>query len=362
MQTEQNAEVTQNDPDSSAMVEGAENPTLEPWEQANVDAQAAIDAIAADFNADDGEDTEAAGTPSEAADQVDAAAPEQPASEESAKDDRSVARIVEREVAIRRREDEIAAKEQHLKSLETELSALREKAASYQGDFHDNLRLKVGDTLRAAGHDPEHVVRLYLAEKMVADGKPVPPELQRLLDKADYDHRYRELNHRQSNFERQQEAARWVAGIELGARTYLNQGISKDAPTFAAVAKANPDWAYQAIMDEIVADVRSRGGKDLSTTVLTYDDAAKRAEAKLAAHKKLLGLSDPPHASTAAPNGAAPTTPVRQAVAKGSSPTAPKPLVAKKQLSQKELEEQAIADAVSEFKRVEAAKKSSVRS
>lgn len=340
-------------------------PSPDPHVQANLDAEAAIRAIEADWAAkglgDDAVESVGADAPAEGAGDGEAteavAAPtdgEAVPPPEAAAEDRSIARLVEREVAVRQREDAVKASEERYAALEKEFESLREQyaavTASYQGDFHEQLKVRPGDTLRAAGHDPDHVVRLYLAEKMVAEGKPVPPELSRAIKDAEYEHRISAQEKQLQEYQRQQAAAQWVHGIELGARTYLSQEISKHAPTLAAVAKANPDYAFKALMDEIAADVQSRKGKDLSATVLTYEEASKRAEVKLAAHKKL--FADPPAAGTTAP-----TTPAPKATVKSSSPTAPKPLVAQKTLSQKELEDQAIAAGIAEHRRIEMAKK-----
>ncbi len=348
------------DATDSPVTESTTDAGLLPHEAAFQEQLSAIESIAKDWQPDpEGEDSTApadAPVATEVAPEVAAetAAPAEAPVEEPPPEDRSIARLVEREVAIRTREEAIGTKEKQLQSLEAELTDLREKSKSYQGDFQERLRLRPSDALRAAGHDPEHVVRLILAEKMVAEGKPVDPQLQRLLDKADYDHKYQELNRRQAEFQRQQEAAQFVAGIELGARTYINEGISKNAPTVAAVAKANPDAVFRAIMDEIAQDASSRAGKDISATVLTFEEAAIRAEKRFSALKSLF-ISDPPAASTA-PTGA-PTTKLSTPVEKkSSSPTAPKPLVAKRTPTADELLEEGIRAGVMEHRRLESAK------
>jgi hypothetical protein len=333
--------------DQNAHAEPAES-APDPHQQANIDAEAAIKAIEAEWSPDDAPVEEAAAAPAEAP----PPAAEPPAEEPPAPEDRSLSRLVEREVEIRRREDAVKASEERVTALQQELESLREAAKSYSGDFHEQLRLRPGEALKAAGHDPDHVVRLYLAEKLTSEGKPVPPELRTAIKEAEYEYKLRTQEHRLTEYQRQQEAAQWAYGIEMGARTYLTQEFSKHAPTLASVAKANPDYALRTLMDEIAADVHSRKGKDLSATVLTYEEAAKRAEQKLAAHRKLF-VQDPPSAGTTAPPGAQATTPASKATVKSSSPTAPKPLVAEKSLTQKELEEQAIAAGIAEFRRSE---------
>ena len=346
---------------------------LLPHEVANAEQLSAIEAIAKDWVPEpdpyaepaEGAPQEAAAAPAE--DAPPPAAEAAPAAEEPAEapppapgaDDRSLARLVEREVALRGREEALSAKEKHLAGLEAELGELREKSQSYTGDFQQSLRLRPTEALRAAGHDPEHLVRLILAEKMVAEGKPVDPQLQRLLDRADYDYKYQELNRRQEEFQRQQAAQQFVAGIELGARTYISGEISKNAPTVAAVAKNNPDAVYRAIMDEIAQDAASRAGKDISATVLTYEEAALRVEKRFSYLKSLFVApsegASPPAASTPAPAGTTKqSTPVEK---KGSSATAPRPLVAKKHPTSDELMEEGIRAGVLEHRRLESAKR-----
>lgn len=330
---------------------------LEPWQESNDLAASAIAEIAAEFDASADEDVEVPA----ATDEPDAAVEaktEAPAEKDP--EERGLARLVEREVTLRATEEKLSLREKEIASKEARLSELEEKSASYEGDFHDQLRLKPTEALKAAGHDPDHVVRLYLAEKFQREGKPVPDKLQREIERAETQHEIRTLRQQTENYQRQQASQQFVAGIEAGARTFIEQGISKDAPTVALVAAKQPARVYREIMDEISRDAQARSGKDTNAPILTYADAAKRVEARWAEFRGLFDASPAPDASIPPTKTPAPTVTKQGASSPALKPPA-RPLAARKPATQAELEQHGIDEAIAEFKRSEAAKSALVR-
>ncbi len=331
--------------------EGSPAP-LEPWQEANTLAADAIAAIAAEFDAEDESEvtlppvTDTDDAPPLKAEAAAEEVAKPPEKEDPA--DRGTARLVEREVALRLQEEKLSARESAIAAQEARIAELESKAAGYEGDFHSHLRQRPTEALTAAGHDPEQIVRLYLAEKFSREGKPIPPKLQQEIERSEALQERAALRREMAQFQQQQASQAFVAGIEAGARTYITQGISKDAPTVAEVAVRQPDRVYREIMDEIARDAQSRSGKDANATVITYEEAAKRVEARWSEFRSLLS---PPDASTKT----ATTTPAPSVATKGASSTAlkapAKPLSARKPVTQAELEAMSKAQGVAEFKR-----------
>jgi len=337
--------------------------TREPWEEANDLAADVIAEIAGEFDGGDDESTPAAAVEEGAADTTLEAAPSpDKETKPDPAEERGLQRLVEREVEIRRKEDSLATREAAVSKLESRIQELETKASSYQSDFHEHLRMKPTEALQAAGHDPDQVVRVYLAEKLTREGKPVPAELKTAIEKAEQTYEIAKLRREQQDFQRHQAAAHFVAGIEAGARTYITQGVSKDAPTVAEVAARQPERVYREIMDEIARDAQGKAGKEPNAPVLTYDEAAKRVEARWTEFRSLFSVSAPPAASTGESSPTATKTPSKTVAPQGAStpPAKPiKPLSSKKPATQAELEKSAIDAGIAEFKRSEAARKAS---
>jgi hypothetical protein len=312
-------------------------------------AQEAIDAIGAEFAPKiaaepDPDAPEVEETPA----QVDAPPPEP---ETDTPDERGLERLVAREVELREKEKAFEAERAQTDSYKARIAELEGQVAAFPKDLVTNIGVDPYGAFEAAGHDPDQVMRIFLAQKMRKQGKAVPQELQYEIDKAESRQRERALEDKFQRSEQAREAQAFAMRIENDAREYVKKGeFSKDAPTIAELAKAYPDEAYGEILDEIARDAVHRSGKDRGS-VISFEEAAKRAEKRLAHYKKLLGPR--PDASTNA------ATPKSTTVAtKGASTTVPKkPLTVPKKVSDEDLLNQAINEGVSEFQRSEAARK-----
>jgi hypothetical protein len=262
--------------------------------------------------------------------------------------DRGLERLVQREMELKGREDAIKGRDAEFNQLRLRLQELESK--KLPDNVNNALSTDPDDVLRQLGHDPEQIVRLVLAKKM---GDKAPPELQRAIRDAQAQSEVKALRDQVMQFQRNQQAQQYVAGIEAGARTYISQGVSKDAPTVAAVAKANPDRVHQEIMDEIGRDAREKSTKEPGAPVLPYDEAARRVEKRWGEMKSLLGIGSTP-ASTDTTKTAQGTSPVTSTPpAKPATP--PKPLQPWHTRNVDELQEQGIQAALAEFRRAESA-------
>lgn len=291
-----------------------------------------LSGLDSDFAADAAPPPEAA--PQEAAPTEEAPpAEEAPVAEETPPppapeaDDPGVAKglekLVAREVELRQREDALKARESEIATLRAQLEETEKRFAAIPHDLIAQLDTSPMAALTAAGKDPDQVVRLYLAEKMAKEGKPVPAELQNAIEKANVAAEIRALRAEQQRYQQQMAAQAFVAQVESGAQLYVTRGEFKNAPTVATVAKANPGRIYSEIMDEISRDATSPG-KDPKAPVLSYEEAAARVEKRWAEMKALLGGPVPGASTPAVPPPASKTAPTT----KGTSATtvSPKPL------------------------------------
>jgi hypothetical protein len=356
--------------ETAAATETAETPQYE-------DASAETDAAAADViaqiaeewasdpadTADDGEATEGSSGEDGADPEGDDTADAESTAEEPAAEERGIERLVAREVEVRAKEEALKAREARLSEVEAENATLRQQLSALPQDFIGDLGYQPYEAIQAAGHDPDHVIRLMLAKKFEKDGKPVPAELRNALDKANSSLETRRLRDEIREFKQQQAVAAFVAQVEAGARDYVSKGLSKDVPLVAKAAKANPDRVHREILDEIARDAQGRAGKDPNAALLTYEAAAARVEKRWAEMTSLFGES--PAASTTAPEtkstqGAQkPQTPSTTKTKAAVAPT--KPLMKSPPKTQEELEKQAIDEAMQEYRRLESAKKAAVR-
>lgn len=279
---------------------------------------------------------------------------------EEGETDRGLERLVAREVALREAETSLKAREAKATELEKENASLKEQLSTVPTNFIDELRFRPMEALEAAGHDPDHVVRLILAAKMQKDGKPVPSELRNAIRDADYDYKLKTQERKLADIEQQRASATFVAKVESDAREYVTKGISKDAPTVVQVAKANPDRVFNEILDEIGRDARSRA-QEPGAQLIPFDEAARRVEKRWAEMKSLFGASSEKEASTSAgekkSTSPAPGASTKQNTAPRGTTPPTKPLIKAKPKTQEELEKEGIDVAMAEYKRVEQAKR-----
>lgn len=275
--------------------------------------------------------------------------PEAPA--EAEQDDPAVARgldrIVAREVALQAKESAFQAQAAKYAAMEQELATLRTQMPAK--DVQERLTHSPSEVLKSLGHNPEEIVRVMIAEQLKAAGKPVPPELEKELEKAEtkrqnaaHARELQELRDQIAQSKRAEESAAFFNSVALGAREYVKTVDSKALPTLAGIVAANPDRAHQEIMEEILTDARTRAAADPNGQPMTYQEAAKRVEARLTELKSLFGPA---------------STPTKQANGKPNTPPQPKPPVRPLKPWEKrgqDLEAEGIKEAEREFFRQEA--------
>lgn len=290
----------------------------------------------------------------------------EPGEDEDSEGDRSVERLVAREVELRTKEEALKAREFHVKAIEDENTQLKQRVAELEQripeDFFDQLRVKPFETLEANGFDPEYVVKGVLAAKLVKQGKSVPEQLLRELKDAEYDYKFKAIEREKAQMAQQQKALAFVQKVEAEARQYiramseLKPEFSKDAPTVAKVAKSNPDKVYAEIMDEIGRDATARS-RDPQATLISYAEAARRVEKRWTEYKGLFGTDPSKDASTTADDTQARE---QQTGASTQVKKAVKPLLNSKPKTQEELEQEGLDAALAEYKRVETARRKGV--
>ncbi len=289
---------------------------------------------------------------------------EEPAEDAEAGDeeDRGTERLVKREVELRLKEEALAKREQHVTAVEQENQQLKQQLADVEAriphDFIDNLRANPWETLESVGYDPEHVVRVVLAQKLQKQGKEVPKELREEIRAAEYEYKFKKQEQKLQQLEQSRKAAEFVAKVETEARQYvramdvLKPEFSKDAPTVAKVAKADPERVYAEIMDEISRDANARS-REPGAQLISYAEAARRVEKRWAAMKKL--FSGPETASTPADETKSTSAATGASNAGKTGKKVVKPLTPPKAKTIEELEKEGIDAGLAEYKRAELA-------
>lgn len=276
--------------------------------------------------------------------------PEAPAVE------RGLERLVTREVELRTREDKVAGAEKEVAALRARLSELETRAIS--PDVLDKIRISPAEGLRALGLDPDEIVRTALMEKI---GDKATPEMREMLEKSQIRRELSALKAEMQAAQYQRTSQELYIKVSNGANQFVqnNEGISKHAPTVAAVAKSNPDRVYQEIMGEITMDAQVRSAKGDPGDLLSYEEAAKRVETRWSSMKALFGAGIPPvTTSSSEASTSPPKTSVSPAVASPKpSPTTIKPpeKPIAPWLQRQADEEDAVQAAILEWKRSESA-------
>lgn len=240
-------------------------------------------------------DAALAAEPAAPSEVVDAATPEKtPAAE-----DRGMERLVAREVEFRAKAQDVEAKFARISEYETRIKDL--EARQLPDDLAFNLRTNPHATLESMGISPDDLVRRVIATRL---GDQVPEKLKEELHRDETQRQIHELRNQIAQRDAAAAARTFVEQVNAGAREYVTKGVGEYAPTVAKVAKANPERVYSEILAEISADARSRAAREPNGDVLSYQEAAKRVEARWA---DLAGVFTPNPASTPAQ---APTTTV----------------------------------------------------
>lgn len=271
------------------------------------------------------------------------AAPEVPADddEEDPKLARGIQRVVAREMAAKERE---MAAEKRI----AELKSMEEKFSKY-GNVHSidalaqQMDLDPIGAFKALGKDPDTMIKLALATHL---GDKAPESLKEFAAKSAGERRIRELEQRLEAKEQAQRASEYFNTIQTGAREYVLKGDSN--PTLSLVAKADPDYARDEIMEEIVSEAKRQAATNPNGEPISYEEAAKRVETRFARLAKLLSVQ----------NGTNPATKnvKKPNVTPPSTKSSPKPL-APWQRNADSIEEQGLAEAMRVLAQEEAARK-----
>jgi antitoxin component of RelBE/YafQ-DinJ toxin-antitoxin module len=192
-------------------------------------------------------------------------------------------RLVGREVELRQREDRIKATESEMASMRAEIQALR--AVQVPKDLVNELRTQPVSVFEKLGLNPDDVIRMALAQKL---GPKAPAELRQTIEQNQTRAQIEALERKVIAQSQEAAAKQYFDTVANGARQYVTQGTIKDAPTVSEVAKTAPDRVHREIMQEIISDAQVRSAREPNGDVLSYDEAAKRVEARWSEYRKLL--------------------------------------------------------------------------
>lgn len=199
------------------------------------------------------------------------------------KDDPAVGRGLDRLVA---REVELKSREAKAVEAETRAQAMMAEAKQYSGlkstkELAALAQHSPSKVAAALGMDPTTMVRIMLAEQIEASGKPVPPELKEFVKDA-ADKRWRsDMEAKLAAKDAAIAQQSYFNSVNEGGRQYVTK-VGDSTPTVKAVATANPDLAFAEIMEEIGKAARVAAQTDPNAPLISYDEAAKRVEARWA--------------------------------------------------------------------------------
>lgn len=333
------------------MYEPTEAPT--PFEKTEIDT--AMDQFISEAQKEFAPADELAEAPVEVAPSAPAPTEEPQNNTVEAPETRGLERLVAREVELREREARLSGTEKEMEALRARLAELEPRALT--PDKIDQIKFSPSEGLRALGLDPDEVIKAALVEKL--GDKANDPETRALLEQSRMRKEMMALRAQVQEAERRQAAAAYYSQISNGALEYVNkvEGLSQ-YPSVAQVAKSNPQRVYQEIMEEITRDAQVRATREPNGDVISFDEAAKRVEARWSEFKGFFSQapSVPANAGTPVPSELKAKTIVE--AEKKSPPSTMKP--PEKPLApwlQKSLdEEEAIRAALMEYKRAEGQK------
>lgn len=254
-----------------------------------------IGEIADEYNPQPGtegtEGAEATEAPAESAAETPAAEAGDGADEAPAEDPavaRGMQQLIQREVQLQQRQQALEAREASHAALQAELTKLRAAVPSQQ--LVEQFDTSPTEAFKAMGKDPETMVRLMVAEQLHAKGQPVPPELQKFVERAADQRRIAALEQRLAAQSAQAQQNQFVTAINNGAHEYVKQFATDTKATAAHPALAamvsDPSQLHAEIMYEIRSDASARIAQgDTNGDPITYQEAAKRAEARLSRYR-----------------------------------------------------------------------------
>ncbi len=231
---------------------------------------------------------------------------------------RGLDRLIAREVALQTKEAAFQAREaaqtNEMAALKAQIELLQKKMPA--PDLEDKMFLNPSEAVKALGQDPETVVKLMLHEQLEARGAEIPQGLKDFV--KDYrkdvaaNRRIATLEAQLAQRARDEAALNEFNAVQLGAREYVKTVDSKVMPSLAKIATSNPDRAHREIMEEISRDAKQRVAADPNGQPLTYAEAAKRVEARLADLMVLMGATGPASDATKQADAKKVTVPPQQ--------------------------------------------------
>lgn len=269
--------------------------------------------------------------------------------EEDPKMARGIQRVVAREMAAKEREQAAEARERAAEAKIAELRSLQGLRSTKE--IADMMDLDPIGAFKAMGKDPDTMLKLALAQQL---GDSAPDALKEFARSAG---EKREIASIRAELaaERQARASQeYFNTISMGAREYVTKtvGDSKALPTLSKAAKVDTQYVHDEIMEEIVKEARVRAATDPDGEPLTYEEAAKRVETRLARIAKLISV---PGMNNAAAKNAQKPNPMPPTTKPAAKPLAPW------QQRTSSLEDDGFKAAMLEYERAEATRKATRR-
>lgn len=265
---------------------------------------------------------------------------------------RGIQRVVQREMAAKAEREAADRSIAELKALKAEMAQYKDLKSSK--DLADMMDLDPIGAFKAMGKDPEVIIKLALAQQL---GDTAPQALKDFARESSTKREIAQLKAQLAVQAQAQRAQEYFNTIQAGAREYVmsfekTPKVGDSTPTLAKVAKADPDYVRDEIMEVIVADARAKAAQDPDGEPMAYAEAAKRVEERLARVAKLLSVQNgmtPANKNVIKPKNTPPST----------KPAA-KPL-APWQRQTSNLEEDGIREALRAFEQSEAQRKAARR-
>lgn len=201
---------------------------------------------------------------------------------------RGIERLVQRELKAQAREAAAEAREVAARKAEDELKSLKglKPTAELQAQMEDDPY----GALKALGKDPEHVVRVIMAQSLKEAGEEVPDSLKKYLKDSSDNRRIKALEAKIAEQERAQAASVYYKTQEDGAREYVTKKVDvKKFPTVADGIKADPEFTFREVWEEIIRDSQARAAQDPNGDPMSPEQAVANVEAKWARYKALFG-------------------------------------------------------------------------
>lgn len=274
---------------------------------------------------------------------------EEEVEQEDPRSARGFSRLVQREVAAKSREDAAVAAEKRAEARIAELKKyenLKPTADLAEMGGHDPLGV-----ITTLGLDPDSFIKLSLAQQL---GDAAPDKLKEFARGASERREIAKIRAELAAERQARAAAEYFNTISAGARAHVTKNLGdpkavKAYPSLSKAAKVDPQYVHDEIMEEIVKEARIKATTDPNGEPISYDEAAKRVEARLARIAKL--INGPSMAGAAPrivqkPNGTSP--PTTKPAAKPLSPWHSR---------SSNIEEEGIREALAVYERAEAERK-----